>query len=415
MVPNPLNSSDPGTRVVRAAWVADGAGAVVAPGVVVVRGSEVVAVGSPEAVGVVGGAAAVEHLPGHGVLPALVNAHAHLDLTGLGPVGDPLDFDAWLAGVRAVRGSMDAASVASAVRLGAQRSVAGGVAAIGDIAGMHAPAASTEACRAAGLAGCVFEEVFGMGKRLPIALEAVAAAGRGEGESGRSGLRRGLQPHAPYSSHREVFEAALRSGLPVSTHLAETVEERRFLRDGEGPYRRLLESLGLWEAGTVTGEPHPVDWLARRLAAAPGSRILCAHLNDVDDRALELLSSLPVDVAYCPRASSYFGHSGHRYREMRSAGVNVCLGTDSEICLDTPGRITTLDDVRLLVRRDGLALGAAVGMAASCGARALGLDPARWTLRPGRVAGMLAVPLGAHLDPQEFGSTTSAPEWLVRG
>ncbi len=414
MLPNPVNFSDPGVRVLRAAWVADGAGRVFAPGAVVLRGAEVLAVGSPEAIGPVGGSAETVDLPAHGILPALVNPHAHLDLTAVRSVGDPLDFDAWLAGVRAARGSMDAGAVARSVKLGAQRSVAGGVAAIGDIAGQHAPDASFAACSDAGLVGCVFQEVFGMGPRLPLALEVVAEASlRQQGPAGQ-GLRRGLQPHAPYSSHRDVFEAALRSGLPVSTHLAETADERRFLRDGEGPYRRLLESLGLWEPGVVTGDAHPVDWMARRLSAAPATRILCAHLNDLDDRALGVLAALPVDVAYCPRASEYFGHAGHRYREMRAAGINVCLGTDSAICLDTPDRISTLDDVRLLVRRDGVALGEAIAMAASCGARALGLDAARWTLRPGPVAGVLAVPLGAHRGPQEFGRTNSAPEWLAR-
>lgn len=415
MLPNPLNFSDPGVRVLRAAWVADGAGRVFAPGVLAVRGAEVLAVGSPEAVGTVGGAAVTEDLCAYGILPAFVNAHAHLDLTAVRSVGDPLDFDAWLAGVRAARSSMDADAVAQSVVLGVQSSVAGGVAAIGDIAGQHAPDAAFAACSAAGLAGCVFEEVFGMGPRLPRALEVVAEAiARSQGQPGTV-LRRGLQPHAPYSSHRDVFEAALRSGLPVSTHLAETAEERRFLREGTGPYRRLLESLGLWEPGVVTGDPHPVDWMARRLSAAPEARILCAHLNDLDDRSLGVLAALPIDVAYCPRASEYFGHSGHRYREMRAAGINVCLGTDSAICLDTPGRVSTLDDVRLLVRRDGLPLGEAIAMATSCGARALGLDASRWTLRPGPVAGVLAVPLGEHRDPQEFGRTNSAPQWLFRG
>lgn len=415
MHPNPLISSDPGLRVIRAAWVADGAGRVFAPGAIALRGASVLAVGSPESIGVVAGAGVPEDWTGHGVLPALVNAHAHLDLTAVGPVGDPRAFDAWLAGVRSARSSMDAEAVAASVELGAQHSVRGGVAAIGDIAGQNAPAASRASLRRHGLAGCVFEEVFGMGSRRAAALDSVARSAAAAADAAADGVRPGLQPHAPYSSHRDVYEAALRTGLPVATHLAETRDERSFLRDGNGPYRRLLESLGLWEPGVVTGDPHPVDWLAARLSAAPGRRILCAHLNDLDDRALELLARLPVDVAYCPRASAYFGHSGHRYREMRSAGINVCLGTDSAICLDTPDRISTLDDLRLLLRRDGLPLGGAVEMATSCGAAALGLEAARWTLRPGPVAGVLAVAVGAHRDPQAFGRTTCAPEWLVRG
>jgi 5-methylthioadenosine/S-adenosylhomocysteine deaminase len=139
--------------------------------------------------------------------------------------------------------------------------------------------------------------------------------------------------------------------------------------------------------------------MADRLAAVPGGRILCAHLNDLDDLAVELVSRLPLSVAYCPRASAYFGHAGHRYRELRQLGANVCLGTDSIICLDTPGRISTLDDARFLMRRDGLPLADALAMATVAGARALGLPTEPFTLRPGPSAGLLGIQLQAGARP----------------
>jgi cytosine/adenosine deaminase-related metal-dependent hydrolase len=291
---------------------------------------------------------------------------------------------------------------------------------VGDIAGTHALQASLAACADMGLEGCVFEEVFGMGPRVPAslaALEAVTPAAAG-GHAGR--IRRGVQPHAPYSSDRRVFEAALRSGVPVSTHLAESVDERRFLTDGSGPFRDLLESFGLWDGTFSAGARHPIDWMAERLRAALAgptgrqTRVLCAHLNDIDDQALALLATLPIDVAYCPRASEFFGHTGHRYRAMRAVGVNVCLGTDSALNLDTPDRISTVDDLRLLMRRDQLPLSDALEMATVAGARALGLDPSRWDFSLSPVAGVIAVALGEHRAPADFGKTGTAPRWLCR-
>jgi cytosine/adenosine deaminase-related metal-dependent hydrolase len=270
-----------------------------------------------------------------------------------------------------------------------------------------------------GLSGCVFEEVFGMGPRISACLSAMEATTL-EAAGHARGIRRGVQPHAPYSSDRRVFEAALRAGVPVSTHLAESVDERRFLADGSGPFRDLLESFGLWNGTFLAGARHPIDWMAERLRAAsmgPGgrqSRVLCAHLNDIDDQALALLATLPIDVAYCPRASEFFGHAGHRYRAMRAAGVNVCLGTDSALNLDTPDRISTLDDLRLLMRRDQLPLSDALEMATVAGARALGLDSARWDFSLGPVAGVIAIQLGEHRAPADFGKTSAAPRWLCR-
>ena len=405
---------------VRAAWLADGRGACFAPGVLVLRGRTVVAAGSPESVGVPGGSVTWVDASDSAVIPALVNAHTHLDLTLVPRIPEPKHFFQWLGGVRSARLSMTADDVRQSVISGVQRLDAGGVAAVGDIAGTHALQASLAACSDMGLEGCVFEEVFGMGPRVPAslaALEAVTPAAAG-GHAGR--IRRGVQPHAPYSCDRRVFEAALRSGLPVSTHLAESVDERRFLADGSGPFRDLLESFGLWDGTFSAGARHPIDWMAERLRAASAgpaerqTRVLCAHLNDVDDQSLALLATLPIDVAYCPRASEFFGHAGHRYRAMRAAGVNVCLGTDSALNLDTPDRISTVDDLRLLMRRDQLPLSDALEMATVAGARALGLDPSRWDFSLSPVAGVIAVALGEHRAPADFGKTGTAPRWLCR-
>ena len=405
---------------VRAAWLADGRGACFAPGVLVLRGRTVVAAGSPESVGVPGGSVTWVDASDSAVIPALVNAHTHLDLTLVPRIPEPKHFFQWLGGVRSARLSMTADDVRQSVIAGVQRLDAGGVAAVGDIAGTHALQASLAACADMGLEGCVFEEVFGMGPRVPAslaALEAVTPAAAG-GHAGR--IRRGVQPHAPYSCDRRVFEAALRSGLPVSTHLAESVDERRFLADGSGPFRDLLESFGLWDGTFSAGARHPIDWMAERLRAASAgpaerqTRVLCAHLNDVDDQSLALLATLPIDVAYCPRASEFFGHAGHRYRAMRAAGVNVCLGTDSALNLDTPDRISTVDDLRLLMRRDQLPLSDALEMATVAGARALGLDPSRWDFSLSPVAGVIAVALGEHRAPADFGKTGTAPRWLCR-
>ena len=404
---------------VRAGWLADGQGACFAPGVLVLRGRAVVAAGSPESIGTPSGVESWIDASGSAVIPALVNAHAHLDLTLVPRVPHPEQFHRWLGGVRMARQSMSQDDVRQSVIAGVQRLDRGGVAAVGDIAGIHALPASLEACSVAGFEGCVFEEMFGMAERVPLYLAAIESMAQSREQGNAPRVRRGIQPHAPYSSDRRIFEAALRSGLPISTHLAESADERRFLADGTGPFRDLLESFGLWDGKFEVGARHPIDWVAARLQAAgaaqPGhtTRMVCAHLNDVDDQALALLATLPIDVAYCPRASAFFGHSGHRYRDMRAAGVNVCLGTDSALNLDTADRISTLDDLRLLMHRDNLPLRDGLEMATTAGARALGLQTSDWDFSLSPMAGVIGVPLGEHRTPADFGKTNSAPYWIL--
>ena len=443
-------------RLVAAALVADGAGVCSAPGGVLLRGRTVLVAGPLAAVRAAAPAGVEEErYPLAAVIPALVNAHAHLDLTALGCWPPRPDFDGWLAAVRDARFAMDQAATERSALQGVSALVAGGVAAVGDIASPPAVQACLRGLVEAGVGGVVFTEVFGVGKTVPAAVavvERMAAEGRGQGAAvdgaARAGGRQaggfgshlrgrglplcqGVQPHAPYSSDQRVFLAALESGLPVSTHLAESVEETEFLRDGTGRFRALLEHLGLWDVSLQTGARHPVDWMegvlrqARARGAAGGGAItprplLAAHCNQMDDRAMDALVAAGIVVAYCPRASAYFGHTGHRYRQMLARGVTVALGTDSILCLDTPDRISTLDDLRLLMRRDGLDIQQALALATVHGARALGLPEAAFRFTPGeRLAGLLAVPLAGVAETgseavRAFQASQAGPSWILR-
>ena len=235
----------------------------------------------------------------------------------------------------------------------------------------------------------------------------------------RASVRLGLQPHSPYSCGPAVFAAAARlaaaHNLPICTHLAETLEELEFVRAGTGPLAEMLRGFGAWEPGVGGQGDHPVAILAEVLAAIP---FLLAHVNYAGPREFATLAACGARVVYCPRASAYFGHAGHPYRELLAAGIEVALGTDSLLCLDTPDRLGTLDEMRFLHRRDGTDPRLLLRMATTAGARALGLAADSFTLRPGRPAGVLAVPIA---NPAESPHATLAavlrgdrpPRWVL--
>lgn len=412
-------------RVVLCGAVADHRGVLAAPGAVVLEGLRIVACGSPSQVGRIG-EGAVESRPTQVVIPATVNAHAHLDLTAIGPRPFAGSFESWLDGVRRARLAMTADDVDASVAQGVRASLAAGVAAVGDIAGLHAEQPSLTWLRRAGLAGCSFVELFGLGTREAAAVDAIerrARATRGDATGQHPDwrmARQGVQPHAPYTAGPGVLRAALASGLPVSIHLAESPEETEFVSRGTGRLRALVDQLGVWCDATPFGARHPIDWAAGLLRECPGARLLAAHCNEVDDAALSILATAPIAVAYCPRASDYFGRSGHRYRDILKAGGVVALGTDSAICLDNQGIIGTLDEARHLMRRDRLDVAIALDMATVQGAKALGLPAHAFTLEPHAEpkAGVLAVDLGAApRTPAEaaqmLSQSCSTPEWLA--
>jgi cytosine/adenosine deaminase-related metal-dependent hydrolase len=363
------------------------------------------------------------------VISALVNAHTHLDLTHIGPRRhDPAaGFVPWVDVIRRER-RLDDEGIAESVRRGIELSLAGGVVAVGDIAGAvggDSSLAPWQELAASPLGGVSYLEFFAIGRAmerrratLADGLETWVELNRKAAEEGRAGI--GLQPHAPNTVDRRVFRwvadaaARLSGGVRLATHLAETPEEREFIERGTGPQRDLLERLGAWDDSVleeVGRGAHPVGHMEDVLRRAP---FLVAHVNDAGEEGIRLLAETGTAVAYCPRASEYFGaerHFGpHRYREMLDAGVNVCLGTDSIVNLPESalepgaGGISVLHEMRRLFRRDGTDSSILLRMGTVNGARALGLDPGLFRFTVGSASGSdLAGLVAIELSPADGG------------
>lgn len=334
-------------------------------------------------------------------IPGLVNAHTHLDLTHIGPM--PFErgqsFVDWVDMIRSGRVSTPEA-IAHSVRDGAARSLSGGVVAVGDIAGVF----GLEALRAlAGtrLSGLSAIELFGIGNRQDLVLGMLdRLASEAEGITAASGqVAWTWQPHAPYSVGPRLYERCAQwcteLGLPMMTHLSETPEELRFISSGDGLQRDMLVRLGAWDetcAESIGRGQTPVAYLEPVLSM---THTVAAHVNHATDEDLGALAATATTVAYCPRASAYFrqheAFGPHRYQEMLRQEINVALGTDSVVNLppDQSDRLSTLDDARLLVDRDGVQAALALGMATWRGAMALGLDPAEFGFTDGRAGRML--------------------------
>jgi len=415
--------------LIQAAAIADGDRVFHCPGSMLIdrREGAVLAVGSPESVGIVPDAETAD-LTTSVVIPALVNAHAHLDLTHIGPMACPAregdgGFVAWVDAVRARRVS-DPRQIRASVLEGVRLCIAGGTAFVGDIAGVGAPAAA-EALRDSELRGVSYLEIFGQGAKEDVALSSLAATAANAAELEGNGVRIGLQPHAPYSCTKRVYAEAARCGLPLATHLAETKEELSFVQNADGPLAELLRRLGIWDDRIKPAKMHPLDHLADVLAEHP---FAAAHLNYIDDRHLIQLAQWPISVVYCPRASGYFGHgrtsrldgspvaktaTEHRYRDMLDRGINVAIGTDSILCLDTPDRISVLDELRLLCERDGVDPRTLLRMATVNGARALGIDPIRVTFSPGAMPGILALPVEVRTKNDPLRQAITSPQSIA--
>ncbi len=351
--------------------------------------------------------------PGAVVIPGMVNAHTHLDLTHIGP--RPHDsaagFVPWIEMIRRNRqGTPD--EIRSSIVRGAELSLRAGVVAVGDIAGAvegRASLAGYDALAATPLMGVSFMEFFALGKGEERGLAALAEAiglaeQRGLLDPPLPRLQLGFQPHAPYSVSPTAFLAAerlIKARGRMCTHLAESVEERMLITRAAGPLRRMLEEFGLWTESLEAVFGHQVTPVEHVRECALNRVPLYAHVNDASDQDLGLLKRSGATVAYCPRASAYFGaerHFGpHRYREMLARGIRVALGTDSIVNLPPEAAergISILDEMRFLHRRDGTDSKTLLAMGTVNGARALGLDTDAFGIREGSITeGLVCVPV----------------------
>lgn len=387
-----MSSADPSSTLVllQARWVAPIDQPPICNGAVVFGGGVVRAVGTAAAMRRAWPGARQLALDDSAILPGLVNAHVHLELSALSPGERPARFVDWLkrlvpqtpAPPEAIR-----AFAENGVRAGVAQCLRFGVTTVGDISRQ---CAVTRPMLSGGpLCVVSFGEVQAMARRRGFLDERLAAAADSSGESGF--LRAGISPHAPYSveaaGYRRCLEIARQRALPLATHLAETRDEAEFLADHYGPFRELWEYLGDWDDAVPTFAGGPIRY-AHALGLLDYPCVL-AHVNYCDDDELAILAAGRASVVYCPRTHAWFDHPPHRWREMLSAGINVAIGTDS--CASSPD-LNLVDDLRLLHRIYPQVPADELWESATLrGARALGLENIVGSITPGKSADLIAL------------------------
>jgi 5-methylthioadenosine/S-adenosylhomocysteine deaminase len=239
-----------------------------------------------------------ERIPDSAILPGLVNAHTHLELTGLDGEDTETDFPAWIARIIAIKKQRSQADFLSAARQGIQDCWAAGVTTVADTGDSGAV---IQALSELGASGIAYHEVFGP---HPDQVE-VAMAGAISQLAELSHLvtgrvRLGLSPHAPYSVsgplYTRVAELAADYGMPLAVHLAESLDESLLLEGSTGGFARLWESRGIPLPALPGGSP--VRWLDQLGVLRP--QTLCIHVVQASPSDLDRLALRRVGIAHCP-------------------------------------------------------------------------------------------------------------------
>jgi cytosine/adenosine deaminase-related metal-dependent hydrolase len=348
------------------------------------------------------------------IVPGFVNAHTHLEFSALAaPLGSPGQaLPDWIRRVLAWRRSSPASE--SAIARGLAESAAAGTTLLADIV---QPAGRPALRAEPPLTVVALLELLGLGDERQRQLQMLAAEHLADPNLAR-GVLPGLSPHAPYSTHPELVAAAVRlaGAHPVAMHLAESREELELLASGGGPFRALLEELGVWRSDVFVLPRRPLDYL-QLLAGA--RRALVIHGNYLADDEIRFLAARAdrMSLVYCPRTHEYFRHEPYPLTALLRAGVSLSIGTDSRA--SNPD-LSVLSELRTIHRlHPQLDPNTILELGTLAGARALGLAADHGSLTPGKLANLVVMPLpnGALSDP--VAQTLSAPALtgatIVRG
>ncbi len=328
-----------------------------------------------------------ESFPDGMLLPGLVNAHTHLELTGfdLGPP-DP-DFVSWIGRVRAVKETRSPEAFLEAARAGVADCFAAGVTTIADTGDSGAV---IQAMAEAGASGIAYQEVFGPHpsqadealRGLQSRTEALArfAVGR---------VRLGVSPHAPYTRERTAVRVgrALGARGRSSSGGAPRGVGRGIgaARAGDGPVRRGVDVVGTSRCRSCPAALPWIGWMRTACSASGRSASTWCGSSAAD---LERLARRRCAVAHCPLSNAAHGHGAAPLSSFLRHGLRVGLGTDSVLSV---GRLDLLAEARAAQALAGLDPAAALALCTVGGAAALGLEGEIGSLAPGKWGDCVAV------------------------
>lgn len=329
------------------------------------------------------------------ILPGLVNAHTHLELSMMkGVIPHGLPFSEWVFEAITKRFQFSDATIFADCEKQIRALESCGTVAVGDIA--NHSATSLPLLEKSTLYAVVYNEVTGFAgsiakERFQEFVKKIPAVSDKK-------IRHALAPHAPYSVSPELFRLiAEYNGLEKysTVHLAESKDESEFLMTGSGPMKEMIKKIGRWDENWKAPTTTPVSYMNK--LGILNSKMLIVHAVHVSDEDIDLLKWHRVPICSCPRSNVHINVGGTSpVEKYLQAGLNVCLGTDSLASnedLNLWNEMTFFKKIHPSISNEQI-----IEMATINGACALGLDSQIGSIEKGKDGALIRVESVKQID-----------------
>ncbi len=345
------------------------------------------------------------------VMPGMVNAHCHLELSylwkkfrkGTGMAG-------FIDQINEMRDNKSYEEKLKDIRTWMDKLWNQGVSAMGDISNC---ADSFGIKAASPLYTRTFLEVFGTEPEDSQGV--IDSVLKLQEEAVKAGIDAAPTPHSVYTMSPELLTASSAEGLKsgfLSFHSEESPEEEEMLVSGSG---KMYENRKRAHMSTppVTGKSSLLYFLDRLKQAHPApfeENILLVHEVCMDKEGMEAVKAMlrhPY-VALCPMSNIFIHNALPPVRLMREEGMKLTVGTDSLSSNDDLNMVSEL--FCLQENFPEIPLGEMLGWASRNGAEFLGKEAIYGTLTPGKKPGLAAI---IHLGKEGRLTTASYSYRLV--
>lgn len=323
-------------------------------------------------------------LPGHVLLPGLINAHTHSPMTLLRGYADDMELHVWLKEHiwPAEQKFVGPEFVTDGTTLAIAEMLRAGTTCFNDM--YFFPDATIEACVEAGMRASIGITIIDMESAWATGVDAYIEKGLRLVEKWQSEplISFTLSPHAPYTVSDEtlsrVSELSKEHGFPVHMHLLETE----------------------WEVkqSHQQHDLHPLNRLEEH--GLLNSKLQAVHMAQLSSDDIDRLAREGVNVIHCPQSNLKLASGICPLAALLKAGVNVALGTDGAAANNDLDLLAEAQTAALLakgVSGDAKAVDAfqVLDMMTINGAVVLGLGDVTGTIEPGKQADLCALDLSA--------------------